>query len=508
MSKTVIWLAMVATWSIAGISEPDSSVTSAWTKLVPVHGFSTPQAADGRLLVLDKDGGLVSVSLQNGALHPLCPTIPDATFLTVDGTRALVGSPSGVLLAISMETNKQLWKLVVPGPVTASPAVSGGRVYCPVGGQHPAVISCELLTGSDKQVYTTESPVLCSPLITGAKMTCALSTGQIVNVSLRTGRITASFQTSGEFTGQTPVRAGQNLLIAPGGYYRGVTAISTDLGKSNWHISYVRPFYAPDDYLERMQHMRPGQFERVSSDLAASLRKQSQSSLPGPSSFVPAGPVHTSAWSTHLSEAAVVVKEPGFAGDALYHLLVVKHQSGETVFNLDAAGRDRPGLRLPPPVFAGEYVAATLEPGNLYLCDRENGEVVFSTSVEGTIDWICISNGLLLAKTDRDSLMAFQIPFRAALPTVFKLWQNTPNPFRGATQLRFVLPRLSRAQLMIVTPQGRIVKSLVQGRWDAGYHSVIWDGSNDRGAPATAGLYLARFKAGTYTKTIKMTLVR
>ena len=43
---------------------------------------------------------------------------------------------------------------------------------------------------------------------------------------------------------------------------------------------------------------------------------------------------------------------------------------------------------------------------------------------------------------------------------------------------------------------GRLVKSLVTGEsWQAGSHSVIWDGTDDQGNVRGSGVYLYRVKA-------------
>ena len=39
-------------------------------------------------------------------------------------------------------------------------------------------------------------------------------------------------------------------------------------------------------------------------------------------------------------------------------------------------------------------------------------------------------------------------------------------------------------------------------------HRIVWDGSDDRGNAVSAGVYIARLKAGEVTATGKMVLVR
>jgi hypothetical protein len=71
-----------------------------------------------------------------------------------------------------------------------------------------------------------------------------------------------------------------------------------------------------------------------------------------------------------------------------------------------------------------------------------------------------------------------------------------PNPSRGAAALRFTLPRAGRARLVLMDLAGRHVRTLLDGAQPAGEHETAWDGRDERGAPARAGLYWARLEAG------------
>jgi hypothetical protein len=80
-------------------------------------------------------------------------------------------------------------------------------------------------------------------------------------------------------------------------------------------------------------------------------------------------------------------------------------------------------------------------------------------------------------------------------PTGFLLAQNTPNPFRGATQVRFSLPEASRVDLTIYDLSGREVTKLAEGDWTAGDHTVAWSGRARDGNMAPGGVYFVRIVA-------------
>ena len=82
------------------------------------------------------------------------------------------------------------------------------------------------------------------------------------------------------------------------------------------------------------------------------------------------------------------------------------------------------------------------------------------------------------------------------MPTEFALQQNYPNPFNPQTTIRFDLPAPSEVTLVIYDMQGRVVRTLVNGRKPIGIHNVTWDGTNNAGFSVSSGLYLYRINAG------------
>jgi hypothetical protein len=96
----------------------------------------------------------------------------------------------------------------------------------------------------------------------------------------------------------------------------------------------------------------------------------------------------------------------------------------------------------------------------------------------------------------------------AALEVEPVLRQNVPNPFRGATSLRFALPAAADVELEVFDVAGRRVAELVRGRVDAGEHSVAWDGRNAEGNRAASGVYLVRLRTPERTLTRDIVLLR
>jgi flagellar hook assembly protein FlgD len=71
-----------------------------------------------------------------------------------------------------------------------------------------------------------------------------------------------------------------------------------------------------------------------------------------------------------------------------------------------------------------------------------------------------------------------------------------PNPFNAATSLLFTVGVEADVSARVFDVRGRLVRDLQPGRLGAGPHRLEWDGRDDRGAAAAAGVYLVRVVAG------------
>ena len=80
---------------------------------------------------------------------------------------------------------------------------------------------------------------------------------------------------------------------------------------------------------------------------------------------------------------------------------------------------------------------------------------------------------------------------------------NFPNPFNSSTVIEYVLPDETMVELTIFNATGQKVSTIKQGTEQAGKHSALWDAS---GLPS--GIYFYRLKAGGFTETKKMLLLK
>jgi len=93
-------------------------------------------------------------------------------------------------------------------------------------------------------------------------------------------------------------------------------------------------------------------------------------------------------------------------------------------------------------------------------------------------------------------------------PGLFMLHNPYPNPFNPSTTISYQIHEKTRVNLTVFTLNGQVVKTMVDNEEEAGYHSVIWYGTDSSGMKVASGIYLYRLKAGDFSKTQKMTFVR
>ena len=82
-----------------------------------------------------------------------------------------------------------------------------------------------------------------------------------------------------------------------------------------------------------------------------------------------------------------------------------------------------------------------------------------------------------------------------------------PNPFNPGTSIRYSLKDSRHVRLIVFNTLGQAVRTLVDSPQNAGFHDAVWDGRDDNGMTVSSGVYFCRMVAGSYVKTMKMTLM-
>ena len=111
--------------------------------------------------------------------------------------------------------------------------------------------------------------------------------------------------------------------------------------------------------------------------------------------------------------------------------------------------------------------------------------------------------GLTAGPTNPDDVPAAP----SSLGLAFELGQNSPNPFRPSTTIRFSLPAARNVELRVFDVTGRAVRTLAKGPLGPGVHTLQWAGDDDRGGHLASGVYFYRLTAGHDQAQRKLVLI-
>ncbi len=98
----------------------------------------------------------------------------------------------------------------------------------------------------------------------------------------------------------------------------------------------------------------------------------------------------------------------------------------------------------------------------------------------------------------------------AALPRAFCLGANVPNPFNPSTTISYSLGGEAPlpVRLNVFNVRGQIVATLVDRVVAPGQYTVNWDGRGRGGEQLSSGVYFYRLRAGDFSFTRKMVLLK
>ncbi len=102
-----------------------------------------------------------------------------------------------------------------------------------------------------------------------------------------------------------------------------------------------------------------------------------------------------------------------------------------------------------------------------------------------------------------DSICGLSLRLMEAMPELFALLPNVPNPFNPTTEIRFSIGLDGPATLVIHDASGRERARLVEEYLMPGTYAVTWDAS-----AYPSGLYYYRLTSGGWSETRPMMLVK
>jgi hypothetical protein len=95
-----------------------------------------------------------------------------------------------------------------------------------------------------------------------------------------------------------------------------------------------------------------------------------------------------------------------------------------------------------------------------------------------------------------------------SVPGAYSLLPNYPNPFNPSTVIGYEIPQAGQVSLTIYNVLGQEMRILVDKQHEAGTYNIMWDSKDSDGQYLKSGVYFYTLKAGDFTDTRKMVLMR
>jgi len=146
---------------------------------------------------------------------------------------------------------------------------------------------------------------------------------------------------------------------------------------------------------------------------------------------------------------------------------------------------------------------------SFYGSEKFNGAVVLGFKAKGQIAEMNVEmvNAQVAINGEINAVSNSTVTLKA-VPTVYSLSQNFPNPFNPTTTIEYSIPKAGLTSLDVYNIAGQKVRTLVNETQSASFYKVVWDGRNDNGESVATGMYFYKLVSGNYSKIVKMTLMK
>jgi len=105
------------------------------------------------------------------------------------------------------------------------------------------------------------------------------------------------------------------------------------------------------------------------------------------------------------------------------------------------------------------------------------------------------------------------VPPARFVPGAFRLLQNYPNPFNPETWIPYQLAKNAFVTIRIYNVFGELINTLSLGEKEAGFYinkdeAAYWDGMTGVSEPIASGVYFYNVKAGEFSATRRMLIIK
>ncbi len=160
---------------------------------------------------------------------------------------------------------------------------------------------------------------------------------------------------------------------------------------------------------------------------------------------------------------------------------------------------------------AGDVAAKGVELLNAHFANTFVGEYVPPEAIasclachggDGTVNNVTMKQDCIPCHTDEPHATGV---INAEKPGRFEIKQNYPNPLSNETTIEFSLYLATKVTLEVYNINGQHIKTLISNKqYSMGGHKVIWDGEDENGSKAKAGMYVYRLRVGNKSMSRSM----
>jgi len=481
------------------------SVERSWS--VPMKDVAYIAANGSYMYAFDEHGKVLRLNSETGRIVstfnlPAGPINQPAIYRQM----LFVPTKDGTLGAYSQANGSLKWSAGVKGAITA-PSVWMGVVYV---GAETTIHGFDVRLGSELFTTDVSSSVVSPPLVQGGAVYASTTDGAVVAVDLFSKTVLGKHRTNGLFYGQGLAWSKNGIITAPSGHYRAIERI--DFRRDNavmWKSAYTRPYYFSSEELGRVSVMRPAAKKIMLQKIAARLHAKQLGDEQERLAFYPTGEVAFSGIAVKEDKAAVVVREQGLPPTALYRLELINTKDGKSTTVSKRILDATPSLTCPAPVLTETHLFSVLGKVLVAAVALEDGSTGWEEDVKGgiTAGPLLHKNRLAVA-SQSDSVIVWAVRLPMTLPQAYSFRQIRFNPLNRVLNFEYALPKDVKVSIKVFDAMGREVAQVENRGRKAGIHNAVWNRETKRNKTVAAGTYLVLFKAGSFRKSLKMTLIR
>jgi flagellar hook assembly protein FlgD len=185
-----------------------------------------------------------------------------------------------------------------------------------------------------------------------------------------------------------------------------------------------------------------------------------------------------------------------FQSDANHFAFCPTFDMGAVSFSLHAPD----GTGIGYFAFAGETAA---QKSGVLVCDNGSTFDGFYTSINHADSAAVLPATWFIGQDSIKGVISKEVGVKEFAPAAFTVAQNTPNPFNPTTTISFTLANAGMTTVEVFNAAGQKVDTILNANLSSGSHSVTWDATRH-----SAGVYFYTVKNGSFSRTMKMTLLK